>query len=43
MLKLDTNLHSVFMLWYHLILVTKYRREVFTVDISNRAKEIFEI
>ena len=42
MLKLDTNLHSVFMLWYHLILVTKYRREVFTVDISNRAKEIFE-
>lgn len=42
MLKLDTNLHSVFMLWYHLILVTKYRREVFTDDISNRAKEIFE-
>ena len=30
------------MLWYHLILVTKYRREVFTDDISNRAKEIFE-
>ncbi|MDY0210296.1 MAG: IS200/IS605 family transposase, partial [Acholeplasma sp.] len=28
MLKLDTNLHSVFMLSYHLILVTKYRREV---------------
>ena len=42
MLKLDTNLHSVFMLSYHLILVTKYRREVFTDDISNRAKEIFE-
>ena len=42
MLKLDTNLHSVFMLWYHLILVTKYRRQVFTDDISNRAKEIFE-
>lgn len=42
MLKLDTNSHSVFMLWYHLILVTKYRREVFTDDISNRAKEIFE-
>ncbi len=42
MLKLDTNSHSVFMLWYHLILVTKYRREVFTNDISNRAKEIFE-
>lgn len=30
------------MLSYHLILVTKYRREVFTDDISNRAKEIFE-
>ncbi len=42
MLKLDTNSHSVFMLSYHLILVTKYRREVFTDDISNRAKEIFE-
>ena len=42
MLKLDTNSHSVFMLWYHLILVTKNRREVFTDDISNRAKEIFE-
>lgn len=42
MLKLDTNSHSVFMLWYHLILVTKYRRKVFTDDISNRAKEIFE-
>ncbi|MDY0346569.1 MAG: IS200/IS605 family transposase, partial [Acholeplasma sp.] len=27
-MKLDTNAHSVFMLWYHLILVTKYRRKV---------------
>ena len=42
MLKLDTNLHSVFMLWYHLILVTKYRRRVFNDEVSNRAKEIFE-
>ena len=42
MMKLDTNAHSVFMLWYHLILVTKHRRKVFTDEISNRAKEIFE-
>jgi putative transposase len=42
MMKLDTNAHSVFMLWYHLILVTKYRRKVFTDEISSRAKEIFE-
>lgn len=42
MMKLDTNAHSVFMLRYHLILVTKYRRKVFTDEISSRAKEIFE-
>ncbi len=42
MIKLDTNAHSVFMLWYHLILVTKYRRQVFNDEVSNRAKEIFE-
>ncbi|MDY3196590.1 MAG: transposase, partial [Paracholeplasma sp.] len=42
MFKLDTNSHSVFMLWYHLILVTKYRRRVFNDEVSNRAKDIFE-
>jgi putative transposase len=42
MIKLDTNAHSVFMLWYHLILVTKYRRQVFNDEVSNRAKDIFE-
>ena len=42
MIKLDTNAHSVFMLWYHLILVTKYRRRVFNDEVSNRAKDIFE-
>ncbi|WP_349681502.1 transposase, partial [Psychrobacter sp. UBA6766] len=26
---LDTNYHSVFSLNYHLVLVTKYRRQVF--------------
>lgn len=38
---LDTNNHSVFMLHYHLIMCTKYRREVIDDDISNRLKEIF--
>lgn len=41
-MDLDTNAHSVFSLHYHLILVVKYRRQVFTDEISNRAKEIFE-
>ena len=41
-MKLDTNAHSVFLLHYHLILVVKYRRQVFTDEISKRAKEIFE-
>ena len=41
-MKLDTNAHSVFSLQYHLILVVKHRRQVFTDDISNRAREIFE-
>lgn len=41
-MKLDNNAHSVFLLYYHLVLVVKYRRNVFDDDISNRAKEIFE-
>lgn len=41
-MKLDTNAHSVFLLHYHLILVVKNRRRVFTDEISNRAREIFE-
>ena len=41
-MELDNNAHSVFLLYYHLILVAKYRRNVFDDDISNRAKEIFE-
>ena len=39
---LDTNSHSVFSLHYHLILVTKYRRQVFDDEVSDRAKAIFE-
>ena len=42
MLELDSNAHSVFLLNYHLVLVVKYRRQVFNDTISNRAKEIFE-
>ena len=41
-MKLDTNAHSVFLLHYNLILVVKYRRQVFTDEISERAKEINE-
>jgi len=42
MIELDTNAHSVFLLHYHLILVTKYRRKVIDEAISQRAKAIFE-
>ena len=42
MRKLDCNAHSVFLLYYHLILVVKYRKKVLNDPISNRAKEIFE-
>lgn len=41
-MKLDSNAHSVFSLHYHLILVIKYRRQVFEDNISDRAREIFE-
>lgn len=42
MIKLDNNNHSVFAMYYHLVLVVKYRRQVFDDEISNYAKEIFE-
>ena len=41
-MELDTNAHSVFSLHYHLIVVVKYRRQVFAGEISNRMREIFE-
>lgn len=41
-MDLDNNAHSVFLLYYHLIMVVKYRRRVIDDVISNRAKEIFE-
>ena len=39
---LDNNNHSVFLMYYHLVLVVKYRRKVIDKDISNRLREIFE-
>ncbi|MBO1627428.1 IS200/IS605 family transposase [Bacillus arachidis] len=40
-MDLDSNNHSVFSLYYHLILVVKYRRNVFDDDMSNYAKDMF--
>lgn len=40
--ELDTNNHSVFLLYYHLVLVTKYRRQVIDDEISEFAKITFE-
>ncbi|WP_027726364.1 IS200/IS605 family transposase [Tuberibacillus calidus] len=40
-MKLDSNNHSVFLLHYHLVIVVKYRREVFTDEISDFAKDMF--
>lgn len=41
-MELDNNHHSVFLLYYHLVLVVKYRRKVFNDDMSNFAKSVFE-
>ncbi|MBU5595640.1 transposase, partial [Amphibacillus sp. MSJ-3] len=40
-MKLDNNNHSVFLLHYHLVLVVKYRRQVFDNEISDFAKDMF--
>ncbi len=40
--KLDNNAHSVFLMYYHLIMGVKYRRKVIDGPISDRAREIFE-
>lgn len=39
---LDSNQHSVYLLYYHFILVVKYRRKVFDNKKSNYAKTMFE-
>ena len=41
MRNLDNNGHSVYLMYYHLILVVKYRRKVIDDAISNRGREIF--
>ena len=41
-MQLDNNNHSVFLMYYHLVLVVKYRRKVINEDISQRLKGIFE-
>ena len=41
-MKLDNNNHSVFAMYYHLILVVKYRKKVFDDSISDYARSIFE-
>ena len=40
-MNLDTNNHSVFLIYYHLVLVVKYRRQVFDDGISEFARDIF--
>lgn len=39
---LDKNQHSVYLLYYHLIMVVKYRRRVIDDEISEQAKELFD-
>lgn len=41
-MELDTNNHSVFLMYYHLVLVVKYRRKVIDKVVSERLREIFE-
>ena len=40
-MKLDNNNHSVFKLYYHLVLVTKYRKKVLDDEIVEYLKERF--
>ena len=39
--KLDNNNHSVFLLYYHLVFVTKYRKKVLNDEISDYLKDHF--
>ena len=39
--NMDHNAHSVYLMYYHLIMVVKYRRKVINDPISERAKEIW--
>lgn len=40
-MKLDSNNHSVSLLYYQLVLVVKYKRNVFDDDMADYAKEMF--
>ncbi|MFB9974363.1 IS200/IS605 family transposase [Allobacillus sp. SKP2-8] len=40
-MNLDSNNHSVFLMYYHLVLVVKYRRKVIDDTISDYSKEKF--
>lgn len=40
-MKLNNNCYSVFLLYYNLAFVVKYRRNVFNYDISDYAKDMF--
>lgn len=40
-MRLESNKHSVFLLHYHLVLVVRYRRQVFDDKLSDYAKDIF--
>ncbi|MBY7144177.1 IS200/IS605 family transposase [Virgibacillus sp. NKC19-3] len=40
-MKLDSNNHSVFLMYYHLVLVVKYRRKVIDDTISGYAHDKF--
>ena len=37
--KTDHNAHSVYLMYYHLIMVVKYRRKVIDNPISERARK----
>ena len=41
MRKLEHNQHSVYLLYYYLVMVIKYRRKVINDDIFERLKQIF--
>lgn len=39
-MELDNNAHSVFLLFYHLVLVIKYRRKVIDDNVSIKAIQL---
>ena len=40
--ELDNNNHSVFLMYYHLVFVVKYRRKIIDEVLSKRLRAIFE-